>query len=142
MVRSEDQTRCQCAIERPEEELDASRMHRFGVDLCAWLEYAGEFCAKEVEIIVFKTAPDANVLGHIFSKLDQDMGQCLTFPAGEMQRIIRQRPLGFGEEPCQFLGDFHQWSLVTSQMSLRSMDMKIQWGSPSYVANQRYRDPT
>src|SRR5215471_15762457 len=99
MVRSQDQSGFQFAVERPEEELQALRRDRLCVHGFPWLEYAGEWCAKEVEVVLLKTPPDADIVGEVFSKLHQEKRKGLTLSAGEMERLIRQRTLGFGEEP-------------------------------------------
>src|SRR2546425_3710017 len=125
MGGSKDQLRGQFGIECPEEELDASRIDRCGVHRLVWVEHTGEWGPKEVTIVRFKTPPNANILRQVFSKLHQDMCKGLALSAGEMERLIRQRTLGFGEESIQVLGDFRQRSFTASKTSLGSMVTKI-----------------
>src|SRR4029453_2347121 len=129
MVRSEDQFGFQFGIEGPEEELDAIRIQGVSVHRFVWLQHAGKRCAKEVAIVRFKTPPDAEVVREVFGKLDHNMRAALALSAGEMERIIGQRPLGFGEEPGQVLGKFRQGAFATSKPSLGSISTKIHGGT-------------
>src|SRR5437763_10259571 len=117
MVRSEDQLRYQFTIERPEKKLHALGVYGFSVHRFAWLAYAGEWCPKEVEVVLLKTPPDADVVGEVFSEFHQDMREGLALSAREMECVIRQRTLGFGEEPGQVLGKFRQGSFTASKPS-------------------------
>src|SRR5215831_2291927 len=136
MVRSQDQVRVQFAIECPEEELHALRRDRLCVHGFAWLKHAGEGCPKEVEVVLLKTPPDANILRQVFSKLHQDMCEGLTLSAREMERVIRQGTLGFGEEPGQLLSDFRQGAFAASKPLLGAMGTKIHKGT-SPLATRR-----
>jgi hypothetical protein len=90
MRGSKDQLRYQFAIERPEKKLYAIRIHGVRVPLFTWLEHAGEWCAKEVAIVRFKTPPDAHILIQVFSEFHQDRREGLALSAGEMECVIRQ----------------------------------------------------
>jgi hypothetical protein len=90
MVRSQDQSGFQLGIEGPEEELDALRIQGGSVHRFAWLEYAREWCPKEVAIVVLKTSPDADVVREVFGKLDHNICEGLALSAGEMERVIGQ----------------------------------------------------
>src|SRR5437762_661814 len=129
MRGSKDQSGFQFGIERPEEELDALGVDGFRVHRFVWLQHAGEWCPKEIAIVRFKTPPDADVMREVFGKLHQNMRECLSLSAGEMERIIHQRTLGFGEEPGQVLSDFRQGAFTASKPSLGSMDTKIHDGT-------------
>src|SRR2546425_5632604 len=129
MVRSQDQSGFEFGVECPEEELHALRIHGICVHRFAWLEYAGERCAKEVAIVRFKTPPDADVVGKVFGAFHQDRREGLALSAGEMQGLIGQRTLGFGEEPSQVLSQFRQGSFTASKPSLGSMGTKIHKGT-------------
>src|SRR5262249_3880944 len=125
MVRSEDQSRFQFGIERPEEELHALRIDWLCVHRLVWWENTGERCAKEVEVVLLKTPPDADIVGEVFSAFHQERREGLALSAGEMKRVIGQGTLGFGEEPAQLLGNFRQGSFTTSKTSLGAMSTKI-----------------
>src|SRR2546427_9162917 len=125
MRGSKDQIRFQRAIERPEEELETIRIHGGCVHRLVWRAYAGETCTKEVEIVCFKTLPDADILGHVFREFHQDRREGLALSAREMERLRRQGTLGFGEESGQLLGDFRQGAFATSKTSPWSMGTKI-----------------
>src|SRR5262249_5889059 len=128
MRGSKDKLRYQFTIERPEKELDARRIHGVRVHLFAWLEHAGEWCPKKVAIVRFQTPPDANIVREVFDKLDHNMCEGLALSAGEMERLIHQRTLGFGEEPGEVLGKFRQGAFAASKPSLGSMSTKIHGG--------------
>jgi hypothetical protein len=81
MRGSKDQLRYQFTIERPEKKLYAIRIHGVRVHLFTWLEHAGEWCAKEVAIVVLKTPPDANILRQVFGEFHQDMREGLALSA-------------------------------------------------------------
>src|SRR5437870_1865907 len=125
----QDQSGFQFGIEGPEEELHAIRIHGVSVHRFVWWEHTGEWGVKEVAVVLLKTPPDADVVGEVFGKLDQNMCECLAFPAGEMERLRRQRTLGFGEEPGQVLGKFRQGAFAASKPSLGSMGTKIHGGT-------------
>jgi hypothetical protein len=139
MVRSQDQSGFQLGIECPEEELHALRIHGVRVHRFVWLQHAGEWGAKEVTIVRFKTPPDADIVGEVFSKLHQEKREGLTLSAGEMERVIRQGTLGFGEEPGQVLGKFREGTFTASETSLGSMGTKIHGGT-SPLAPDRHVD--
>src|SRR2546426_10393142 len=129
MVRGEDQSGFQFGIERPEEELHALRSDRRCVHRLFWWEHTGKWGAKEVTIVRFKTPPDADVVREVFRTLYHNMCEGLTLSAREMERLRRQRTLGFGEEPGQVLGKFREGSFAASKPSLGSMSTKIHGGT-------------
>jgi hypothetical protein len=47
---------------------------------------------------------------------------------GEMERIVRQGPLGFVQETCEVFGQFDEQSLTASKTSVRAMIMKSHGG--------------
>src|SRR5215471_8384713 len=128
MVRSQDQSGFQLGIEGPEEELDALSIQGSSVHRLAWLQHTGKRCAKAVAIVCFKAPPDADVVGEVLGKLDHNMCEGLALSAGEMERVIGQRTLGFGEEPAQVLGNFRQGAFTASKPSLGSMGTRIHKG--------------
>ena len=124
MIRRENQIRFQFTIKCPEEELDTIRIYRVGVHRLVWLENAGKSRAEEVEIIVLKAPPDTNILVQVLSKLHQDMRQYPACATGEMERVIRQRTLGFMQKTHEVLGHLDEWSLTASKMFVRAVVMK------------------
>ena len=81
MVRSEDQSGFQFGIEGPEEELHTLRIDWLYVHRFAWLEHAGEWCPKEVEVVLLKTPPDADVVGEVFREFHQERREGLALSA-------------------------------------------------------------
>jgi hypothetical protein len=49
---------------------------------------------------------------------------------GEMERIVRQGPLGFVQETCEVFGQFDEQSLTASKTSVRAVVMKCHGSVP------------
>src|SRR5437867_5851628 len=129
MVRGEDQSGFQFGIECPEEELHALMSDRLCVHRLLWWEHTREWCPKEVAIVRFKTPPDADVVGEVFRKLYHERREGLALSTGEMECVIRQGTLSFGEKLREVCGDFDERSFAASKPALGSMGTKIHGGT-------------
>ena len=95
-----------------------------------WLEHAGKWRAKEIEMVLLKAPPDANIVVEVFGKFHQDVRQEPALAIGKMERVIRQRPLGLIQETREVFGQFDERSLTASKMSVRSVVMKSHGSVP------------